>query len=258
MSSAERVAGKVVLVTGGTAGIGLEIARRLAELGARVVILGRDAARTEAAAANLPRSAGSLPGEYLVADLSQPAAQARAIAEIEQRWPDLAILVNNAGMQVNMASVGIGDDGCMAALRSEVELNLMAPIALSLGLMPLLARQPAAAIVNISSGLALAPKRSAPVYCATKAGLRVFSTALRYRCADAAPNIRVIDAVMAYVDTALTRGRGGVKMAAADAAAEVVAGMLRGTTEIWVGKTRLLRWAHRLWPNMARNILRNS
>lgn len=248
-----QIEGKTALVTGGNAGIGLEIARRLATLGARVAILGRDAARVRAAAESLPGAV-----EYMLADLSLADEQERAVREIAQRWPDLAILINNAGRQVNLPATGIGDAGGLADMRGELNLNLMAPMALSFGLMPLLAQQPVAAIVNISSGLALAPKRSAPAYCAGKAGLRCFTQALRYRCQDAAPNIRVIDAVMAYVDTAMTEGRGGAKMAAGDAAAEVVAGLRRDAAEIWVGKTRLLRIIHRLSPALAARMLRNG
>jgi len=186
------------------------------------------------------------------------AEQDRVVTEVAGRWPGLAVLVNNAGIQVNLPATGIGDGGMTDALRREVEINLIAPVVLSLGLMPLLARQPEAAIVNIASGLAIAPKRTAPVYCATKAGLRSFSQALRYRCVDAAPAIRVIDVIMSYVDTAMTQDRGGTKIASADAARAVIDGIEADRDEVWVGRTRLLRLIHRLSPTLAARILRNA
>ncbi len=121
---------------------------------------------------------------FLSADLSRLDEQKRIISEVTDRWPDLSILVNNAGVQIDMPATGIGDHGRMA-FRSEIAANLTAPVALCFGLTPVLARQREAAIVNISLGLAIAPKRTAPVYCATKAGLCTFSRALRYRCEDA-------------------------------------------------------------------------
>lgn len=245
--------GRTALVTGGSAGIGKEIARELAAGGARVIIVSRDRARAEAVIRGL---AGHV--ELLSGDLSIAAEQDRIVAEVGRRWPDLSILVNNAGVQVNLPEIGIGDDGRMRDLRGEVGVNLVAPITLSLGLMPVLALQPAAVIVNISSGLAITPKRTAPVYCATKAALRSFTAALRYRCEDAAPTIRVVDVVMAYVDTDMTRGRPGAKMTPVEAARAVVTALGRGQREIWVGNTRLLSAIHRLSPALAVKIMRNA
>lgn len=124
--------------------------------------------------------------------------------------------------------------------------------------MPLLATQPEAGIVNISSGLAIAPKRTAPVYCATKAALRTFTTALRYRCEDLTATLRVCDVVMDYTETGMTAGRGGHKLSARQAAHEVVAGIERDRDEIWVGRTRWLGLLHRLSPSRARRLMRQG
>lgn len=133
------------------------------------------------------------------------------------------------------------------------------PVAvLSTGLLPHLRQLPCAAIVNITSGLALAPKRSAPVYCATKAAVRAFTRALRYQCQDAAPHIRVIDTVMALVDTDMTQGRGGSKISAAEAATAVITGMRRGADEISVGNVKLLRTIMRLSPTLGYRMVRNG
>ncbi|PLX36591.1 MAG: hypothetical protein C0606_15070 [Hyphomicrobiales bacterium] len=247
-----RLDGKRALVTGGTAGIGLAIARALAAEGAKVILSGRDLARAEAVAATLPDA------EAIAADLSRPGDQVRLIEEVAERWPDLALLVNNAGMQVNLPATGLGDAGLADQMRAEVELNLTAPALLSLGLMPVLARQDEAAVVNITSGLAIVPKRTAPVYCATKAGLRNLTRSLRFRCEDAAPTVRMIDVVMSYVDTAMTAGRSGKKISADAAAADVLSGLRRGRDIVWVGKTRVLRWLDCLLPGLATRILRNS
>lgn len=248
-----KLKGKVALVTGGSAGIGREIALQLAAKGATVIIVARDEARAQ-------ETALQAEGRIIVwqADLSRSAEQARVVADITREFPNLAILVNNAGIQVTMEATGIGDGGLAAKFREEIEINLGAPIALSFGFMPTLARQREAAIVNIASGLAIAPKRTAPVYCATKSAIRTFSRALRYRCEDAAPSIRVVDVVMALVDTGMTKGRGTGKLSAKAAARAVLSGIEASRNEIWVGQSALLDILRRIAPALAYSRLRNG
>jgi uncharacterized oxidoreductase len=131
-------------------------------------------------------------------------------------------------------------------------------VALSAGLLPLLARQPSAALVNVTSGLALAPKRSAPVYCATKAAVRSFTRALRYQCEDGGLAVRVIEAIPPLVDTPMTAGRGRGKLSPERCAAEILAGVRRGAAEIPIGRTRLLRGLQRLSPALAYRIMRDG
>ncbi|MEW5686715.1 MAG: SDR family NAD(P)-dependent oxidoreductase [Pseudomonadota bacterium] len=248
-----RIDGKTALVTGGSAGIGRQIAWQLAAAGARVIIVARSAAGAAETCAADPDWIS-----WLEADLAKPSGQVRVVAEVARRRSDLAILVNNAGVQVNLPPSGIGDGGVLDAMRAELELNLMAPMALSLGLMPILDRQLDAVCVNISSGLALAPKRTAPGYCASKAGLRAFTRGFRYRCEDAAPAVRVVDAIMPLVDTAMTEGRGAGKISAAAAARGVVAAIRDPRDEVWIGKAGLLRHLARIAPGRAFRLMRNG
>ena len=247
------IAGKTALVTGGSAGIGKAIVEQLHAAGAHVVIVVRN---VEQAQTNLGPLAQHI--EIIPADLAQNADQERVIAEVRLRYPDLSLLVNNAGVQVNLPPTNIDDSALIEAMRSEIALNLTAPVALSFGLLPVLAVQHEAAIVNISSGLAVAPKRTAPSYCATKAGLSTFSTTLRYRCEDSAPQIKVIDVIMDYVDTAMTRAGTGKKMDPQEAARQVIEGIQRARSTVWIGRTRMLRVVNRLSPALAKRILRNG
>ncbi len=248
-----KLKGKVALVTGGSTGIGREIALQLAAKGATVIVVARDETRALDTVA-LAR------GRMIVkrADLSRTDEQDRVVAEVSREFPDLSILVNNAGIQVTMDDTGIGDGGLIARFRQEIEVNLTAPIALSFGLMPTLARQREGAIVNLASGLAIAPKRTAPVYCATKSAIRTFSRALRYRCEDAAPCLRVVDVVMALVDTGMTSGRGTGKLSPQAAARAVVNGLEANRQEVWVGQSALLDLLHRISPGLAYGRLRNG
>src|ERR1700683_566947 len=97
MAEVALMAGMSVLVTGGTGGIGKATATGLAALGARVGITGRDQARTEAAAAGIRASAGSLAVDAFAADLSVQAGVRRLAAQVLDTYPRLDVLVNNAG-----------------------------------------------------------------------------------------------------------------------------------------------------------------
>ncbi len=236
------------LVTGGGTGIGRALARQLAAAGTPVLIVGRDRARLEAVAAEHPGMITALP-----ADLADPAAVDALIDTVTRDHPGLSLLINNAAVQVPMRLM----QASLPALRAEIAINLAAPVALAAGLLPVLARHPDAAVVNITSALAVAPKAAAPVYGATKAALRNFSRALRYQCEDERTGVAVLDVVMTLVDTAMTAGRGGkAKISPEKAAAAVMAAIARRRRETWVGPTWVIRFLDRLCPPLAYRILR--
>jgi len=245
--------GRMALVTGGGAGIGREITLQLLEKGARVMMVGRDASRMATLSASF---AGKL--SFIQADLSVFSEQQRVVREVTELCPDLSILINNAGVQINLPEIGLGDAGHAEHLQAEISLDLLAPVTLGFGLMPLLAKQSSAAIVNISSGLALAPMRAAPVYSATKAGLSMFSRGLRYRCEDVAPSIRVVDVIVPTVDTEMSRDRTIAKIAPTEAAKAVVQGLIKDQDEVWVARAKLLRILYRLNPRSVYRMLRNG
>ncbi|WP_395703613.1 SDR family oxidoreductase [Aquabacterium sp.] len=97
-ASTFRLDGRLALVTGSSAGIGLALARGLGQAGARLVLNGRDAARLQAAAARL-RSEGLPVADALAFDVTQRAAVDAAVDDIESRIGPIHILVNNAGLQ---------------------------------------------------------------------------------------------------------------------------------------------------------------
>lgn len=237
---------KHVLITGGSAGIGLALARALIDAGARVTICGRSRPRLERACALLGPSAHGVPCD--LADLDQ---HSRLLEEAVQVHGPLDVLVNNAGSQQLM---DFSRDLPAWPIAEELQLNLTAPMGLTAAVLPMLRRRPEAAVVQITSGLALSPKASAPVYGAAKAGLRSFSRALRWQLAGGV--VRVVEVLPPLVDTAMTAGRGRGKISPEAAAAEIVAGLRRGRDEIFVGRTKLLRLITRLSPRLAERITR--
>ncbi|MFC4453653.1 SDR family NAD(P)-dependent oxidoreductase [Deinococcus sonorensis] len=137
----------VALITGGTSGIGRATALALAQQGLEVVITGRDAARTEAAAADLQRRSGNPRVSFLLADLFRP-AQVRALAgAFQAQHARLDVLVNNAGGTFTHRQ--LTPDG----FERTWALNHLAPMELTLALLPLLTASVPARIVNVASGL---------------------------------------------------------------------------------------------------------
>jgi uncharacterized oxidoreductase len=245
--------GSTVLVTGATRGIGRELTAQLVALGAHVVAVGRD-----------PRQLTALTDTHgdrvtvAAVDLADPDAVDTFARELPGRHPHLTTVINNAGVQTVVDLFAEDPDTMRTAMRREIAVNLDAVVTLSTALLPHLRRQPAAAVVNVTSGLALAPKASAPVYCATKAAVRTFTRSLRYQCQGTAPQVRVTDVILPLVDTDMTRGRGRGKITAGAAATAIIAGVRRGTDEIYVGKARLLPALMRLAPAVAYRTLRRG
>ena len=244
---------RTILVTGGARGIGLALTRRFLAEGAKVVAAGRDGDRLARLEAMHPRRITAWP-----VDLSIPAETDALIRDLPRRHPELSMVVNNAGAQTLTDFLADDVEALRPTLRREISLNLDAVIAISTGLLDHLRRQPSAAIVNVTSGLALAPKTSSPVYCATKAAVRSFTKALRYQCEDGAPNVQVIEAIMALVDTDMTAGRGAGKITPDEAAVEVVAAIKAGRNEVYVDRAKLLPILMRVAPGVGERMMRRG
>jgi uncharacterized oxidoreductase len=234
------LAHKTALVTGGTDGIGLEIARQLKAKGAAVVVCGRRQDYLDAAAAE---GLESIP-----ADLSTAAGCAALVAAYGDRPLDL--LINNAGMHGNF---GPGEPPDLALTDKTIFLNLNAPMHLMGLFLDRLKARPEAAIVNVTSGLAIAPRAGGPVYCATKAGLRSFTQAMRYNLRDT--KIHVIEALPPVVETALTAANLRKKMSAEACARQIIVAIERDHAEANIGEVKLLRAAYSVSPALARSIM---
>lgn len=236
-----QVSGKTILVTGGTDGIGLCLIRQLRAKGATIITSGRNPDRIAAAQAD--------GFEVIAADLSRGDGVETLISAVADRTID--ILINNAGAgsdhDFRVAPPDLDDND------AAIFLNLNAPIHLITRLMPVLKARGEAMIVNVTSGLAIAPRSGGPVYCATKAGLRSYTMALRAQLAGT--GIHVLEALPPVVETKMTAARTTKKMSADACAAEIISAIERNADQANVGMVKLLTGVYSLSPALARKIM---
>lgn len=213
-----KITKNTILITGGNAGIGLAFAERFLKEGNTVIICGRNKQTLNEVALRLPEI------HTEVCDLSETEERIDLIKRLLSKYPDLNVLVNNAGVQQRFNF--LKSPQSWDYYQQEIVTNLEAPIHLISLLINHFTKQEYAAIVNVSSGLAFAPMAAAPIYCATKAALHSFTISLRYQLAES--NIEVVEVVPPMVSTNL----GGVGLHAnAVSAEEFTEGIFNGLKE---------------------------
>jgi short-subunit dehydrogenase involved in D-alanine esterification of teichoic acids len=233
------------IVTGASSGIGRELAQQLAARGHAVIAIARDGQRLAETAKASPRITA------IPFDLRKIETIDAFAAALLADHPRITGIINNAAIQHDKR---VDDASYTAAqIDEEIAINLTAPIALTRALLPHLKTQPHAVIVNLGSGLGFVPKRTSAVYSATKAGLRLFSDALRVQLQGS--GVQIIEAIMPLVDTPMTAGRGGEKMPAAAAATAILDGLDSGAPQIFIGKARALRMILRFAPSVAARMM---
>jgi 2-deoxy-D-gluconate 3-dehydrogenase len=186
------LAGKAALVTGGNGGIGLAMARALAQAGAALAIAGRDETKNAAAARELN-------GVAVKCDLTNPAQCRAMVEEAARRLGRLDILVNNAGTNIRKAP----QDYSLEEWRTVLDTNLTGAFVASQAAYPHMKAAGGGKIVNIGSMMSLFGASFAAPYGASKGGIVQLTRSLS--AAWAKDNIQVNAVLPGWIDTALTR-----------------------------------------------------
>lgn len=234
--------GKYIAVTGGTAGIGLAIARALNAAGAKVLIIGRNKTRLS--------ELGHNGFATLAADIAQQSERDRVLAYLKDGGQALDVFVNNAG---SMTAIALASGNAQSLMQREMELNLNAPINFCLELLPSLLKRPEAALVNVTTGLVYAPMFNSPAYCVSKNGLHAFTQSLRYQTKGS--SVRVLEVLPPLVDTDLVKHVKGSKAKPETVAKALVKGLQGDATELRVGQVKALYFMSRVAPRMASNLI---
>lgn len=195
-----KTTGNTILITGGSAGIGLEMAHQFVALGNKVIITGRDGERLKKAAVEL----GNVTA--ITSDVSNAQGVEDLVNRIKTEFPELNVLVNNAG-RADVHNLADAEGKAYEIAVAEFDTNFLSVVRLTEKLLPVLKAQKDAAIVNVSSIVAFAPAQSLPTYSASKAALHSYTKSLRLALRDTA--VKVFELMPPLVNTALSAEIGG-------------------------------------------------
>ncbi|QHW32275.1 SDR family NAD(P)-dependent oxidoreductase [Paenibacillus rhizovicinus] len=223
-----KLSGNTILVTGGSTGIGLAFAERFIQSGNTVIVTGR---RENV----LQQAKDKHPGLITYAgDLSKEADRLALYDWVKANHPDVNVLVNNAGIQQRFNVLKADSINDWRYFNNEITTNLEAPVHLSMLFAPYFASKQAAAILNVTSGLAFTPFAIAPIYSATKAALHSFTMSLRHQLSNT--TVEVIEVVPPAVNTQLGGDGLHVHGEPLDAFADgIFQGLAEGKSEIGYG-----------------------
>ena len=189
--------GRVAIVTGGNGGIGLGMARGLAAAGAAIVIVGRNAAKSNAAATELMQA--GVNAISVVADVTDKAAVNRMVERTRREFGRVDILVNNAGINVRKPPHALA----LEEWDSVIATNLTSAFLCSQAVHPAMKAAGGGKIINIGSMMSIFGAGFAPAYAASKGGIVQFTRSCAV--AWAADNIQANAILPGWIDTDLTK-----------------------------------------------------
>ncbi|HMC86653.1 MAG TPA: SDR family NAD(P)-dependent oxidoreductase [Chitinophagaceae bacterium] len=220
-----------VLITGGTAGIGFEIAKSLSAADNKVIITGRDKPRLDKALSQLKNVTG------IVSDISKKEDTETLVAKLQKDFPQLNIVINNAGRAL-LYDIANSENAFEKA-EDEMLTNYLSVIRLNEKLLPLLKEQREAAIVNVSSVVAFVPG-SLVSYSASKAALHSYTQSLRIALGRST-KVKVFELMPPLVNTEFSapiNGQNGISPSVV--AQDFINALENDIYEIRVGKTQYI------------------
>jgi uncharacterized oxidoreductase len=227
-----KLTGNTVLITGGSTGIGLAMAKALLAKGNTVMICARTQGNLDDARAQLPELI------TYCCDVADHKQRKRMFEQIRADSHSINVLVNNAVIMTNY-DLASTDEQSMSKIRQEITINFVAPIELIHELLPILKKAHGATIVNFNSPQGVVPGARTPILSATKAGLHSYSRSLRHHLE--ADHIEVVNVFPPGVETPNTTNLDFKKISADKFVSQLLVQLERGSAEIWIGQGRALR-----------------
>jgi uncharacterized oxidoreductase len=239
-----RLENRTILITGGSSGIGFELARRLLERRNVVIITGRSQEKLENAKRALPAV------HTFKSDVDDPAAISALHGQVVGTFPTLDTLINNAGIQrVQKFNLDQG----LEDITREIEICFSGPVRMITQFLPHLRTRSDALVINVSSSAALIPFPISPVYSAAKAALHSFTESLRVQLAFT--GVTVIELIPSAVETSLYRDEALAKemklpkgMDVEVFAKKAIAGIEAGKLEVRPGLANVMKILSRTAP----------
>ena len=233
---------RTILITGGSAGIGLTFALKFAELGNEVIVTGRRQRVLDEVKAKYTKL------HTIQSDVADPAQIAALAARVKADFPRLDVLMNNAGIMLykNLRAPAID----LAGLMAEVNINVGGVIGMTSAFIDILTAN-RGTVINVSSALAFVPLPAAPIYSATKAAIHSYTQSLRFQLEESA--VEVIELMPPAVKTDLTtdlpEGDGISLITTDELVKQSFASLKAGALEIRPGQSKTLARMRRLAPD---------
>jgi len=239
-----------IFITGGSSGIGRALAIKFNQLGNKVLVCGRNKKNLESLKKQHPEI------DTIICDLSIE-KNIKDLVKKLRNYSELNILINNAG--VLFIDNNIKSNKFLENSEKEIKTNLQAPILLTKLLLPQLLKNNSA-IINVSSVVAYAPIKSAPIYSATKSAIHSFTKTLRYQLSDT--TIKVFEIVPPAVDTNMTKHMNKSNkfrvLPVNYFIKKVIKALKKDKKEIRIGLSIIIYYLNRIFPWFLDKILSNS
>ena len=236
-----KLTGRTILITGGSAGIGLAFALKFLELGNEVIVTGRRQGVLDAVKAEHPKL------HTIRSDVGDPEQIALLAARLKRDFPRLDVLMNNAGIgdSRNLRST-VAD---LAGLTKEMDVNVGGVIRMTSALIDTVTANQGT-VINVSSALAFAPAPAMPIYSATKAAVHSYTQSLRFQLEDS--GVEVIELMPPAVRTEMTSefDEAGIStISTGELVKQTFAALAAGKSEIRPGQANQLAFLRRLAPD---------
>ena len=236
------LSGRTILITGGSAGIGLAFAIKFVELGNEVIVTGRRQSVLDQVKAKHPKL------HTIQSDVSDPTQIAALAGRVKADFPKLDVLMNNAGIMLYKNLKAPAAD--LAGLMAEMNIIVGGVIWMTSAFIDVLTANKGT-VINTSSLFAFVPMPSAPIYSAAKAAVHSYTQSLRFQLEEA--GVEVIELMPPGVKTDLTgdlpEGDGITLMTTDELVKQSFAALRAGTLEIRPGKSNQLALMRRLAPD---------
>lgn len=241
-----KISKNTVLITGGSAGIGLATAKQLSANDNHVIIVGRNPERLQKAAAELTNVTA------INADISNAEDVDKLVSKLIKEFPALNVVINNAGAyQMNNL---LTDTDTFERASREIQTNYLSIIRLNEKLLPLLQKQTDAAIVNVSSLVSFVPVSVLAGYSASKAALHSYTKSLRISLSTT--GVKVFELMPPLVDTEFSAEIGGhLGLKPSVVAEELIKGLETDNFEIRIGDTEQIYQLYRSNPEEALKVM---
>lgn len=226
-----KTTGNTVFISGGSAGIGLAIAQKLSAAGNKIIINGRSEERLQSALKELDNTVA------IAGDLSVAADRIRIAGELKTNYPELNIIINNAGSAF-MNDLNDVNNNAVEKAYQEINTNYISVIDFTALTLPLLLKQEEAAIVNVSSIAVFRSNKYLPTYSASKAALHSYTQGLRDTFATN-EKLNVYEVYPPLVNTEFSTEIGGANgIPPSEVADELYAALEKNQFEVPVGDTK--------------------